>query len=239
MDGEERVVRVSGDKWLSDARIRKLSPAARSLLFDILCCTEPTQEGGVVHVDGPELFRTETVAQAVGRADVDEVARELQELLRSGMVKWSKDDTQLIVYDVDTIVWMPSTDLIKASDNVPNPKKQDPSEVLDFYLTFHPRARPGHKERQLILDRLKDGYSVSDLCVAIEGNHISPWHCGENPRGTKYHKLSLIMRDSEQVSSFMEIAMEMQEGSTEVSRHNKRILDTYLNSTGVGHELEQ
>lgn len=78
------------------------------------------------------------------------------------------------------------------------------ADVVDYYQQLHPRSKPGKKEKRLLRMRLDEGYSVSDLKNAIDGNHISPHHCGQNDTGTKYHKLSLIMRDSDQVATFIE-----------------------------------
>ncbi len=71
--------------------------------------------------------------------------------------------------------------------------------ALMHYQGHHPRARPGDKDRKLIRARLKEGYSPADLCRAIDGNHVRPWNVQKN-----LHKLSLIMRDSGQVTMYLE-----------------------------------
>jgi hypothetical protein len=76
--------------------------------------------------------------------------------------------------------------------------------VLEHYRGHHPRSRPGDKERRLVLARLKEGYSLADLCQAIDGCHRSPHHCGQNDQGTKYQSLDLIVRDASHVQQFME-----------------------------------
>lgn len=91
-----------------------------------------------------------------------------------------------------------------------------PSESVDVvfahYREFHPKARPGDKERRLVRARMGDGYSVDDLKAAIDGNHASPFHCGENDRAKTYHRLDLILRDSSKVAEFVEIATEARSG---------------------------
>lgn len=84
-------------------------------------------------------------------------------------------------------------------------KKESVELIVEHYRTHHSRARPGDKERERIRARLKDGFSVSDLCDAIDGNHLSPFHCGENDNGQKHHGLLLIMRDSDHVEKFMAV----------------------------------
>lgn len=78
--------------------------------------------------------------------------------------------------------------------------------VVERYRVHHPRARPGDKERRLIRDRLKDGYSADDLCACIDGYHESPYHLGDNDRSKKYLSLGLFMRDSDHVHEGMKLA---------------------------------
>jgi hypothetical protein len=80
-------------------------------------------------------------------------------------------------------------------------------EVIAHYLQLHPTAKPGAKERRLIEARLKEGFTVADLCAAIDGQHRSPWHNGTDPQGggKKYLTLELAVRDSAKVNQFREI----------------------------------
>jgi len=88
----------------------------------------------------------------------------------------------------------------------PRPAGAGPTDaVLAHYRSFHPRARPGDKERRLIQARLKDGWSAEDLCGAIDGNHRDPHCCGQNDRGTVYHDLGLIFRDSSHVQRYLDV----------------------------------
>ncbi len=88
------------------------------------------------------------------------------------------------------------------------PDRADVRQVFDHYRTHHPKSHPkpasASKEWRLIAARLKEGYSAADLCAAIDGCHKSPFHCGENDRGQKYHNLELIVRDGSQVAKFIE-----------------------------------
>lgn len=79
------------------------------------------------------------------------------------------------------------------------------NQVIAHYKTFHPRARPGEKEKALIQSRLHDGYSVGDLCEAIDGCHRCPHNCGVNERGMKYQTVELIMRNASNVQRFLEM----------------------------------
>lgn len=90
-----------------------------------------------------------------------------------------------------------------ASENV--------QKVIAHYQTHHPKSRPGDADRKRIGSRLKERYSVLDLCAAIDGCHRSPHHCGETETNkTKYQSLELIMRDSKHVQQFMEVPLKPQ-----------------------------
>lgn len=88
-----------------------------------------------------------------------------------------------------------------------------PEPILDVfahYRTYHARAFPtpvpASKEWKLIAARLREGFSVDDLKAAIDGNHASPFHNGENDGGKKYNALELIVRDGSKVTSFIDVS---------------------------------
>jgi len=76
-------------------------------------------------------------------------------------------------------------------------------EVVRHYQTHHARSRPSQATRKKILERLKDGYTVKDLCDAIDGMHRLPFNLGANERGQKYLQLELCMRSSDHVDKYM------------------------------------
>jgi len=104
-------------------------------------------------------------------------------------------------------------------------ERADVGEVCHHYSTLHPDAKPSAQTRDKIRARLKDGYTVADLCAAIDGNHRSPHHCGENDRGTKYHSLELIVRDPEHVQQFLEVP-EMTPSTTAIK--NRRVAENWV-----------
>jgi hypothetical protein len=50
---------------------------------------------------------------------------------------------------------------------------------------------------------MRDGYSVDDLCLAIDGCAASAFHMGENDRRTIYDSITLILRDADHVDKFI------------------------------------
>jgi hypothetical protein len=105
--------------------------------------------------------------------------------------------------------------------------------VFAHYRTHHPRAfltpKKNSKEWKLIRARMAEGYGAEDLKRAIDGNHVSPFHCGENERGAKYNSLELIVRDGGKVQTFIE-ALENRGKPvvSEKNRRNMRAADSYL-----------
>lgn len=83
-------------------------------------------------------------------------------------------------------------------------------QVFSHYRQHHPRRhlKPSTKmlEWKKVKQRLDEGFTAEDLCKAIDGNHLSPWHCGQNDQGKEFHDLELIVRDSAKVNTFMAIA---------------------------------
>jgi hypothetical protein len=61
------------------------------------------------------------------------------------------------------------------------------------------RLKPTSKTARAIATRLRDGWTVEELCKAVDGFHLSPHHQGQNDRGTVYLDLYLFVRDEEQV----------------------------------------
>jgi hypothetical protein len=84
----------------------------------------------------------------------------------------------------------------------------NPDDILAVFehwriIMGHSRARLDIKRAQVIRERLRDGYSVDDLMLAIEGNAASAWHQGENDRRTVFDSLGLILRDADNTEKFM------------------------------------
>lgn len=92
--------------------------------------------------------------------------------------------------------------VVRSVPIIPDPEIR---QVFEHYLTYHPRAGVDAKLLKLIRDRLSEpGRTVEDLCLAIDGYHVSPHHCGVNDKGTKYQSLGLIFRDAEKVNNGLE-----------------------------------
>ncbi|MBI3936007.1 MAG: hypothetical protein HY323_03450 [Betaproteobacteria bacterium] len=113
------------------------------------------------------------------------------------------------------------------------------SEALDVRVVFdhyrkaghpqaHPKPRPASREWRAVKARLAEGYSIQDLCDAIDGCHATPHNLGENERHQKYLGLELIMRSGSQVTRFIE-AKRGGNGSTPAKRKPIAPIDVCLN----------
>lgn len=111
--------------------------------------------------------------------------------------------------------------------------------VLEYYRdTYHPRALPKIHSKlkpwQLAKARMTDGFTEDDLRQAIDGCHVSPFHCGENPANTKYLSIEVIFRDAKQVQKFIEIHESQDEPIlSEQNRQNQRAGKQWLEQGGL------
>jgi hypothetical protein len=71
----------------------------------------------------------------------------------------------------------------------------------------HPASKLTPKRRRLVIQRLRDGYTVDQLRSAIDGCRLDPHNMGHNDRNTVYDDLELICRDGEHVERFMRKAL--------------------------------
>lgn len=63
------------------------------------------------------------------------------------------------------------------------------------------RTQLDHKRKRLIANALK-AYPLQDVLDAVEGWKRSKWHRGENPNGTLYNDLELLLRDAKHIEAF-------------------------------------
>lgn len=78
-------------------------------------------------------------------------------------------------------------------------------EVFEYWrLTMeHPDAKFTPKREKAVRGRLREGYTVEQLKLAIDGCRLSPFHQGVNDRQKVFDDLELICRDGEHVEQFL------------------------------------
>jgi len=80
--------------------------------------------------------------------------------------------------------------------------------VFDYWreVMETPRAKMDLKRETAIISLLSIGYEEDDLRAAIDGCKASPFHMGQNDRGTVYNAITLIFRSADKVDAFIAIA---------------------------------
>ena len=76
-----------------------------------------------------------------------------------------------------------------------------------------PRRLWTEKRRRKLAARLREGYTPSDLMLAVDGCMLSPFHQGKNDGATLFDDLELICRDASKVDSFMARAQQHATGT--------------------------
>lgn len=117
--------------------------------------------------------------------------------------------------------------------------------VFDHWRTVcqHPGAKLDAKRSTLIARRLRDGYSVADLCEAVDGCTRSRFHQGANDQGKVYDGLELILRNGDKVDAFRKVARG--EGQTSGDRDwktevmNERVRDAFSTAASTQQMIPQ
>lgn len=78
-------------------------------------------------------------------------------------------------------------------------------QVFEYWrrVLGHPTAKQTPERAKAVKARLREGYTVEQICAAIDGCRASPFHCGENERGQRYDDLTLICRNGSKLESFI------------------------------------
>ena len=81
-------------------------------------------------------------------------------------------------------------------------------EVFEYWQRTlnHPTAKLDAKRVKAIKGRLADGYTVGDLCQAVDGCKYDPFSQGQNDRQAVFDDIELICRDGPKVDKFRKIA---------------------------------
>ena len=78
-----------------------------------------------------------------------------------------------------------------------------------------PRSKLTDGRRKRIKARLKEGYTVDDCNLAIDGCKASDFHMGHNDRATKYNGVERIFRSGEELEKFAGLNSKVQAKQTQ------------------------
>lgn len=99
----------------------------------------------------------------------------------------------------------------------------------------HTRTILDSKRETAIRRSLKAGYSVEELCAAVDGCKLSPYHMGQNPERVLHDDIELICRNSVNVDKFKRLA-ERQNHAPGRSASSQQTIDNltaYLQEQGA------
>lgn len=87
-------------------------------------------------------------------------------------------------------------------------RRDDTLSVFEYWQKKlgHESCKLDAKRVKAIKGRLADGYTVAELCRAVDGCGLSPYHQGKNDTNTVYDDIELICRDGPKVDNFRKIA---------------------------------
>lgn len=85
-------------------------------------------------------------------------------------------------------------------------KSTDIERVVAHYRASHKKRglhiKAGHSDWNIIKARLKEGFTVEQLCHAIDGNKIDTWHSER-----RAHSITMIFRNAGKVEDFVSTAI--------------------------------
>lgn len=104
--------------------------------------------------------------------------------------------------------------------NVNNDNKEVVTKIFEFW-----KLRMGKVKAKLSVERVKcirarlaDGYTISDICTAIENCSMSDFHMGKNNSSRCYNDITLICRNGSKLESFRDMTIPAQREQSIKSR---------------------
>jgi hypothetical protein len=91
------------------------------------------------------------------------------------------------------------------------------SQIDEHYRRYRPRRKLKPADRKAIAARHKDGYTVKDMCDAIDGMFLDEFYLGKNNRGRAYDRIDIALRESN-IDAFIDKATEHQESQDRKKR---------------------
>lgn len=121
------------------------------------------------------------------------------------------------------------------------PQQAAVAEVVAHYQQKFPRRVVGAIGRKLITDRLREGFTAEQLCEAIDGCLVDPFHQGENPRGKKYDQVRHVFKDESKVNDFIDTARDgpapvQSEGTMRTERARQEVVKQVGRFFGEGND---
>ncbi len=100
-----------------------------------------------------------------------------------------------------------------------------------------PEPRLDRKRAEVIQDRLREGFDVETLKLAVEGVWLDSWHLGDNDRGAEYCDIRHALGDAAKVEKFAEHKERVQPGRRPESKHIPMLQSPHRQQPGPGGPL--
>ena len=90
-------------------------------------------------------------------------------------------------------------------------------QVWETYLDTFSQGKRGLEprltdERAKLITVAVNMHGADMVKAAIRGCSLSPWHMGQNPSGTLYNSIELILRDSPHIEKFANLTVAYESG---------------------------
>jgi uncharacterized phage protein (TIGR02220 family) len=165
-----------------------------------------------------QLLRARTLFYWFNSRDKDAVT-----LSADGVMRLLALDRWHLHTVLDVLLRLPDGVRHKLEGGVLRLSTLDPDEARAVFYhwrraTKRDRARLTGKRRTAIQARLRQGYTVEELCQAVDGLMTSDWHRGANKRGQQYLDIELVCRDDEHVDRFRSMATAKDQAETQLDK---------------------
>ena len=94
-------------------------------------------------------------------------------------------------------------------------------QITKHYKKFDPQWNLKPIERRLATTLLSCGYTAEQLCDAITGLYLDPWHNGKNSDGKKWLSFAYAMREN-MVDKYIKLATEARKDAERERKARKK-----------------
>lgn len=86
------------------------------------------------------------------------------------------------------------------------PGLQEIRDVFEYWknTTNRQKSRLNQDKKRKITARLREGFTVAQLCRIVDWSQTDPYYMGDNDRNKRYDTISTLFRNSERVEDLLE-----------------------------------
>jgi predicted phage replisome organizer len=152
------------------------------------------------NIEGMDKIREQTRARV-------SAYRERQKLLQQSQEQEEQQEDCNVTVTLRNAIDKNRIDKNKNKNKNKNIYNEQVVQIFNFYKEtfdgYFKRLSLTDGRRTKIEARLKDGYTVDDICIAIKNIRKSTFHCGDNDKHMFYATLEFICRNSETLEKWI------------------------------------